>query len=166
MKTFNSLLAASLLASASSLALADLYAGVDYSFIEAEEVDLGAVAFKGGYQINDWAAVEARVGFGVDDDRIGGVKAELNNVYGAYFVAGLPNDTIVFPYIIGGYTRGEIEVAFGGSSTKADDSDFSFGFGARLDMTDRLSANLEFMRYAETNDIEFDGVNLGVIFKF
>ena len=166
MYNFKSLLAVTLLTSASSIALADSYVGVDYSFIEAEDVDLEAIAFKAGYQLNEWASIEARVGFGVGDDHINGVKAEINNFYGAYFVAGLPNETIFFPYVIGGYTRGEVEASFMGFSEKADDSDFSFGFGTRMEINERLSANLEFMRYMETSDIEFDGINLGVIFKF
>jgi len=166
MKNFKSLLAASLFASASSMAFADLYSGVDYAFIDAGDIDLGAVALKGGYQINEWAAVEARVGFGVDDDKIGGAKAELNHFYGAYVVAGLPNSSIVLPYAIVGYTKGEVEARFAGVKIKSDGDDWSYGVGARVGMSDRLSANFEFIRYADKNDAELDAVNIGLVYKY
>lgn len=166
MKTFKSLLAASLLASASSIALADYYTGVDYAFIHADDVDLGAIALKGGYQINEWASVEARVGFGVDDDKFGGAKVELNHFYGAYAVAALPNSSIVLPYAIVGYTKGEVESRFGGIKVKSDDSDWSYGVGARIGLSNRLSANFEFIRYADKNDAELDAMNIGLVYKY
>jgi len=152
--------------SASCSALAGPYVGGDYAFIDADIVDLGALAAKVGYQITDWAAVEARVGFGVQDDRYHGVKVELDNFYGAYFLAGLPNESIFYPYLVAGYTQMEVKASAYGMSEKADESDFSYGIGARIAINEAWAGNVEFMRYLDTGGEEIDALSVGLILKF
>ncbi len=54
-----------------------LYAGLNYSFINIEsgsdDVDVGTLSAKVGGLVSPFFGLEARAGFGVDDDRIGGV---------------------------------------------------------------------------------------------
>lgn len=152
--------------SASCSALAGPYVGGDYAFIDADIVDLGALAFKAGYQMSDWAAIEARIGFGAQDDDYAGVNVELDNFYGGYFLAGLPNDSTFYPYLVAGYTRMEVEASAFGMSESADDSDFSYGIGSRIGINESLAGNVEFMRYLDTEGEEIDAISLGLIFKF
>jgi len=152
--------------SATCSAFAGPYIGGDYALIDADIVDLGALVFKGGYQLTDWAAIEARVGFGLQDDDYYGIDVELDNFFGGYFLAGLPNTSIFYPYVIAGYTRMEIDVSGYGVSDSADDSDFSYGIGSRITITESLAGNVEFMRYFDDGDGDIDAINFGLIFKF
>ena len=174
MKNAKSLLAAVTLSSLSSLAVAEAYIGGNYAFIDADIVDLGAAVFKAGYQLNEWAAIEARAGFGVTDDstrQFGvDVDVELDNMYGAYFVAGLPNDSVFYPYAIIGYTSAEVEASASHQgfsvSESADDSDFSYGLGSNIDINESLAGNIEFMRYMDKDDTTIDAVSVGLTYKF
>ena len=166
MKTTRSLLAAIALTSVASLASAEGYLGANYSFIDEDDVELGALVVKGGYKFTDWAAVEGRAGLGITDDSYHGVDIELNSLYGAYFVAGLPTDSGFYPYVLAGYTKAEVEASGFGVSFKEDDSDFSYGLGADYYFSDNVAANLEFIRYMDKNDSELDAINLGVTYKF
>lgn len=166
MNVFKKLAGATLLAAFAGAAAAQPYVGLDYTHLDADEVDLGALTLKGGYQLNDWAAVELRGGVGVDDDNYYGVKAELEHYVGGYFRAGLPNDSAIYPYVIAGYTHGKVKASFARFSESESDGDFSYGIGASLRLSELWSANLEVMRYLDTSDIEIDGVSLGVIYNF
>lgn len=166
MNMFKRFTAAAVLSTMAGFATAQPYVGLDYTFIDAEDVDLGAIALKGGYQVNDWAAVEVRAAAGVKDDELFGVDAELEHYYGGYFRAGLPNDSIIYPYVIAGYTQGKVKASFRGASITESEGDFSYGLGAELRLNDLWSANVEFMRYLDTNDVEIDGASLGVSYRF
>jgi hypothetical protein len=166
MKPLKHFLFALTLSASCSTVLAGPYIGADYALIDADIVDLGALAIKGGYQINEWAAVEGRLGTGIRDDGYLGVDVELDNFYGGYFLAGLPNDTMFYPYLIAGYTKMDVKLSGYGMSEDVDDSDFSFGAGARIGLGEVVSGNLEFMRYLDTDGEEIDAISLGLMFKF
>ncbi|MAL96298.1 MAG: hypothetical protein CME40_14580 [Haliea sp.] len=147
-------------------AVAQPYVGLDYTYLDADEVDLGALTLKGGYQLNDWAAVELRGGVGVDDGNYYGVKAELEHYVGGYFRAGLPNDSAIYPYVIAGYTHAKVKASVAGFSDSDSEGDFSWGLGASLRLNELWSANIEVMRYFDKSNIEIDGVSLGVTYTF
>lgn len=163
MKKTQSILATITLSLFASWASADAYMGANYALIDADGIDLAAIVVKGGVQLNEWAAVEARAGFGVQDDSYLGVDVELNYLVGGYFIAGIPNDSGFYPYAIAGYTQAEAEASGYGLSEQESDTDVSYGAGINYGFTETLAGNLEFMRYA---DSDFDAISFGVSFKF
>lgn len=171
MKKLTSALVAFVISATSSLAIANPYIGVDYSYFDAGDLDLGAIALKAGYQLTDWVSVEARLGFGIDDDKFDipelglySVKGEIEHYYGAYLRAGMPNETMFYPYAVAGYSKFRVKASYQGISAKENESDFSYGLGARLDFSENWSANLEFMRYMDGDDA--DAVSLGLMYRF
>lgn len=153
---------------------ADAYLGGNYLYVDyAEEdidLDLGALYLRGGYQFSDWAAVEARVGAGIQDDSMFymgvPVDAELKNLYGAYFVAGIPNESMFYPYAVAGYTRAELEASVYGYSESGAESSFSYGIGTDIRFTETFAGNIEFMRYMDKDGFEMDGLSAGIKFLF
>lgn len=144
-----------------------LYAGVNYTFMEADfdglaEADAGTLSGKVGVMATDFLGLEARAGFGVDDDRVRGIDVEIDNFFGGYATLNMVNESPVTPYAVVGFTR--IEASAG--SVEDDDSDFSYGAGLNVRLAQNLSGNLEYMRYYDDNDVTVDGIGLGVQVNF
>ncbi len=175
MKIGRKILAGAVLASAVSLAQADFYAGGNILYINYDESgvsDINPIALYGnvGKWLNDWLAVEARAGFGVRDDsaRVFDVKAdlELTHLVGAYVKAGIPNETMIFPYAVAGYSHLKAKVSVGSFSESDSGSDFSYGLGVDFRVTESAAVNLEYMRYYSKSGVDVDGITLGVNFRF
>ncbi|MEQ9547671.1 MAG: porin family protein [Marinobacter sp.] len=147
-----------------------LYAGLNYTFVNIEEnsddVDVGTLSAKVGALATPFFGVEARAGFGVDDDSIGGVDVSLDNFFGGYATLNLANESPATPYVILGLTRVELEAEGPLGTATEDDSDFSYGIGVNVEMAPQVSGNLEYMRYYDKDDVTVDGLGLGVTFNF
>ncbi|MAZ06831.1 MAG: hypothetical protein CME81_10655 [Halomonas sp.] len=143
-----------------------LYTGLNYTFINLEsgsaDADVGTLSAKVGVMATPFLGIEARGGFGVDDDRIGAADFSLDNFFGGYATFNLVNESPITPYAILGFTRVEIEV---GTATE-DETDVSYGIGMNMEFAPNLSGNLEYMRYYENNDTEIDGLGVGIQFNF
>lgn len=147
-----------------------LYAGLNYSFIDidngSDEVDVGAISAKAGGLLTPFFGLEARAGFGVDDDRNNGVEYSLDNFFGGYATLNLANESPATPYLVFGFTRVELEAQSVLGTTSEDESDFSYGAGVNVDLTPELAGNLEYMRYYDKDGATVDGLGLGVTFSF
>lgn len=134
------------------------------------DFDIQSVYARGGYNLAEWAAVEARIGMGTSDDsfNIGGVEAdaELKTFIGGYFVAGIPNESMFYPYAMVGYTRAEIEVEAAGFSEDETENDLSFGIGTDIHFNDFLGLNVEFTRYLDKSEADVTGLTVGAKFSF
>tara|TARA_R110000868_G_scaffold407895_1_gene689835 strand:- start:11294 stop:11911 length:618 start_codon:yes stop_codon:yes gene_type:complete len=143
-----------------------LYTGLNYTFINLEsgsaDANVGTLSAKVGVMATPFLGIEARGGFGVDDDRIGAADFSLDNFFGGYATFNLVNESPITPYAILGFTRVEIEV---GTATE-DETDVSYGIGMNMEFAPNLSGNLEYMRYYENNDTEIDGLGVGIQFNF
>lgn len=174
MNKAKTLLTALALSAVIPMTQADIYLGGNYLYVDYSEgdidVDLGALYLRGGYQFNEWAAVEVRAGTGISDDSVNyyGWKfdVELKEMYGAYFVAGIPNGSMFYPYAVVGYTRAEMDVSAYGFSESASESDFSYGIGTDIRFTENFAANLEFVRYMDKGGVEVDGLSAGIKYTF
>lgn len=180
MKTIPALVTLSLLGAASAPALADiyktrtggLYAGANYTFVDVEgnglDSDLGTLSGKVGANITPFFGVEARAGFGVEDDSITATTdLSANAFYGGYATLSLANESPATPYAILGFTRYELELdsqVFG--ETRDDDSDLSYGLGVNLAINEALAGNLEYMRYFDKDDVTIDGIGVGLTVSF
>lgn len=156
------------------------YVGANYVFVTYEEddssgeVDLGALVAKAGAQINPYLAAELRAGVGVSDDSasIPGLKAEIELDYlvGAYAVAGIPNQTPFYPYVVAGFSKGELTATLTGSGVSVSDSesesDFSYGVGTNLAISEQFKLNAEYMSYLDKDGAEISGVSIGGTFLF
>ncbi|MBD3642154.1 MAG: porin family protein [Marinobacter sp.] len=143
-----------------------LYAGFNYTFMNTElgpyDADVGTLSGKVGVMATPFLGVEARAGFGVDDDTINGVDVSVDNFYGGYATFNLANESPVTPYAVLGFTRVEAEVG----SVEDDDSDVSYGIGANMEFAPNLSGNLEYMRYYDDDNVELDGLGVGIQLNF
>ena len=156
------------------------YFGANYVFATYEEdgfaddIDLGALTAKVGSKINPYVSAELRGGFGVADETatVNGTTGtiELDYLVGGYALFGLPNETSIYPYVVLGYTKGELTASISGpggsASASASESDVSYGVGANFAMTDTVQANAEDMQYLDKDGAEISGFSLGVSFLF
>lgn len=144
-----------------------LYAGANYTFMNADfdgfgDADVGTLSGKVGVEATEYFGVEARAGFGVDDGDVRGVDVKLDNFFGGYATFKMANESPVTPYAVLGFTRIEAELG----SFDEDDSDFSYGAGVNFAFAPNLSANLEYMRYYDEDDVTVDGIGLGMQVNF
>lgn len=148
----------------------NLYGGLNYSFINIDngrdDVDVGTLSAKVGGRVTPFFGLEARGGFGVDDDRIGGVDYSLDNFFGGYATLNLANESPATPYVIFGFTRLEVEAESFLGTTTEDESDFSYGAGVNVELSQEVSGNVEYMRYYDKDGSTVDGLGLGVTFNF
>lgn len=147
-----------------------LYAGANYTFVSIDDgsvdADVGMLSGKVGAMVSPYFGLEARAGFGANDDTIGGTDIELKSLFGGYATLNLANESPATPYLIFGFTRYEFELSNFAGSTSDDDSDFSFGIGVDVAINSALSANVEYMRYGKTEGITVDGIGLGLTARF
>jgi len=156
------------------------YVGANYAFLTYEEddipedFDLGALVAKAGAKFNPYLAAEIRVGVGVDDYSESGngvsIELELDYLVGAYAIAGIPNETPIYPYAVLGVTKGELTAsvsAFGESASVSEsESDLSYGVGANIAINDEFSINAEYMNYLDKDGAEISGVSVGLVVLF
>lgn len=175
---------ASLIAAVSSgTALAenrmDAYAGIHYSYLDAE-VDFGAAGTLNtnpqaayvtlGKKLNANFAAEIRAGTGTfdDDGNVAGVNidTEVDYIYGVYFKAGSDISHQLHPYLVLGWSWVKATAEAGGLRGSEDDDDISYGIGVSWAASPDLSLNLEYMGWYDEESIEVAGFSLGVAFNF
>lgn len=149
---------------------AGLYGVLNYTFFNLDEgsadADFGALSGKIGGLVSPYFGLEARAGFGVDDDTVGGIDFSVDNFFGGYATLNLANESPATPYVILGFTRIELEAEGPFGSVTDDDSDLSYGLGVNIEMAPQLSGNLEYMRYYDKDGTTIDGLGLGATFHF
>lgn len=168
----SSALMAPLCAVADGVTKPGFYVGGGYSDVTLDDNDLGkdadvGVLFaRGGYQINQNIAVEARLGTGVQDDRVYGAKVEIEDTYGAYVKAGLPTTVGLYPYALLGVTHSKVKVSGSGVHDSSSDSDLSYGLGVDYWFNNQVSAGLEWAKWYDKDGLDIDGISLGLNLKF
>ena len=127
------------------------YVGGNYSLVSAEasslglpvDYDFGTLSLLGGAYINEFFAVEARLGIGLqDDDSFPGLEGEIDSMYGLYVRAEYPIHNFK-PYLVVGFT--EVEIALNSVGISSDDAGFSYGVGMDYKFNDKFAVNLEYM---------------------
>ncbi len=171
------------------------YGGVNFAVLEHEfsggtatsdgftfsindtKLDYTALIARLGVQFNENLSAEARYGFGVGDDSFNisatdnngttilTTDAEIKNLYGGYIRAGVPTGEL-YPYLLAGWTKIEAELSIGSVSADSSGSDFSYGFGADLHISDDVGVNVEWVKYYDKNSAEIGGFSIGVVASF
>lgn len=153
------------------------YYGGSFSFLDYSEAEidddasLTAVFGRLGTNFNENISGEIRLGFGVGDDNVNldgfDVDVELDTMFGAYIRGGVPVTESFFPYVIFGYTRGEVSASIAGlGSTSETETDTSFGLGADVNVNQDITINIEYMNYFDKDGAEIDGFSIGLASKF
>lgn len=151
------------------------YLGVGLGFYTYDEIgfgeaDLTGSVFRVGAKFNEYIAAEGRLGFGIVGDSVSylgqEIDVDLNYLFGAYLRAGIPASDKVFPYMVAGFTRGEVEASALGVSVEAAESDMSYGLGIDVDASDKVTLNAEYINLLDKDGAEVGGFSLGVAVNF
>ncbi len=183
-KWFFNLIIVTGLAAASHTAPAETryYFGGNFALLDSSEdvagevsLDLRGLYARAGAQFHENFSSEIRLGVGIGDDTDNianvEVEGELDHFYGGYFRGGVQAGNLFYPYLIAGYTRGKLDLeitASNGTRVKADEteSDFSYGIGVDIRLSETVSGNVEYMNYYDKDDVELDGFALGIVRVF
>lgn len=144
------------------------YLGAGYAILDYQDNsfsgngELDGLLLRGGFQLDENLAVEARFGNGVSDDKVNGVKLELKDFAGGYVKWGAPTRSGLYPYVMVGCTHSRVEID-GDSSSRTD---FSYGAGLSYSVNQSISADIDYMKYIDKNGSDMGGVMLGIQFKF
>lgn len=140
------------------------------------DLNIDALFYRYGYQINSYSATEFRAAFGVGDDSkamtVYGINFDLDvsieSYLGVYYKIGIPSETLVFPYVILGYTNMVLnyEIDQMDYEKTGSDSDYSYGLGADFDIGDIIMVNAEYMVYLDKGGVEIAGFSVGVSYRF
>lgn len=126
--------------------------------------DVDAVAAVAGVGVNQVFGVEGRYAGGVDGETIGGVDVDLDRIYGFYVRATLPTDTFFSPYAVAGYSNAKLE--FDGESARDSEDGGSWGGGITFSLEGPLTLDAEWIQYVDQDQLDIDGFNLGLTYRF
>ena len=175
-------------ASPATLAENENYFGINFAsvkhtddFTPGRELSLPVLYGRVGTRFDENFSVEGRLGIGGSDTFDGDDFGEshtlvLSDFVGGFIRRGVQAGEDFYPYLIVGYTRItlEDEVYDRGDEVLEENSrsGFSYGIGANIKMSERLSGNIEYMNYYNYNEDEdkigeeLKGVAIGITRSF
>jgi hypothetical protein len=161
------------LAAVSAIALAgaasaegDFTLGGGYTFLEVDEINLGAVNFQAAYHFSEYFAVEGEALLGVSDDSIGAIDVELDYALAAFVKGTLPlNEQFALTGRVG-YSTAELSASAGGFGASGDDQAFAYGAGAQYFFDDRNGVRFDYTRYDFDDGAETDAFGLSYVRRF
>lgn len=126
--------------------------------VDGVSLNYGGVRAVGGLQLNPNLAVEAHMGTGVTDAKIGGFSSELGAYYGVDLVGRLPlNEKFAVQARVG---YGVIEI------DGETDNDIRYGVGVNYSLSNSTELSLGYERWFAKEGVEIDSLNVGVAYKF
>ena len=145
---------------------ADSYMGVGYLHNNVEigsaNASPASVMFKYGTFWSDSFSVEGRLAIAILDDSISGLDVEVEQLFGVYGVYNFAAGRNINPYLMLGYTDGDLNVA----SLESSRSGASYGAGADFKLDDWSVINIDYTRYLNEDGIQISGINLGYTVNF
>lgn len=161
--------AATLLTSQLSLAQQSGYVGMQYNLYKVsangimDELEPDGITLKLGGNISDSFQLEGRFGRSLSDDNGTGNAIKVDEYVGFYVKAGHKFADMVFPYLILGYTK--LDVEYYGNPTDQTESDISYGVGADLHF-DRFMVGIEWIMLQDKSQIDVENLNLSAAWRF
>ena len=145
------------------------YVGLQYSLVtydeDQDEAEPTALVVRYGQFLNDWFAIEGRIGFGLEDDtmEVGSldIDVEVENIIGVYGVFQTGSISVVSLYAIVGYTQIDLEGSANGIEVDENASGLSYGLGVNIG-----SFSIEYMDYIEDHYYDVTAISLGYIYRF
>jgi len=170
------------------------YWGIQYNAVDYDD-ELGltmkptALVVRMGTFINDYLAVEGRIGFGFSDDEaiidtgtdsvLGDYSASLGldieSLFGFYVLGVMPVSSDFDLYGLIGVSSIDFGLTANLNTTNlgsisATDSEtengLSYGVGTSIGMGENSSLNLEYMSYLDKSDYTLNSINVGFLFNF
>jgi len=134
-------------------AAAQTYGSIGYSTVEIDDVSLGAITGRFGWNSASFFGIEGEASFGVGEDTSLGVDVELRTDIGAYVTGRLPVNEQFDVFARVGYARTEIEVTPGGEE---DSSGLAWGVGANWFFDDVNGVRVDWTRRDTEDDFGED----------
>ena len=161
------------LAAVSAVALAgaasaegDFSLGGGYTFIDVDDVNLGALNFQGTYNFSENLAIEGEALLGVADDSIGGVDVELDYAFAAFVKGSLPlNEQFALTGRLG-YSTAEFSASAGGFGASGDDQAVAYGVGAQYFFDANNGVRFDVTRYDFDEGGEADTIGVSYVRRF
>ena len=149
-------------AAAQTVSAPAFYGNLGYSFVDADNANLGAITGRVGARLHPNFGAEAEVGIGVDDDtvRVGAtnVKTELKHSVAAYGVGFLPiNDKFDLLARVG-YGSTKVSASAAGVSASDTNESWNYGVGAQYSFDGANGVRADYTRH----DFNHDGGNADV----
>lgn len=161
--------AATLLTSQHSLAQQSGYVGMQYNLYKVsangimDELEPDGITLKLGGNIGDNFQLEGRFGRSLSDDNGSNSAIKVDEYVGFYVKAGQEFADMVFPYLILGYTK--LDVEYYGNPTDQTESDISYGVGADVHF-DRFMVGIEWIMLQDKSQIDVENLNLSAAWRF
>ncbi len=163
------ILASSLLALASTAAFAqdkplNLYGNVGVTANDNDGVNTTSLSAKIGTDINQYFALEAEGGLGVEKDKIGLAEYKHRGDLGAYAVGklGVSDKFSVLGRV--GYHHVWDQVTSGALKVKGDDGSFAAGVGGQFMFDEKNGVRADYTRYTENDGM--DNFAVSYVHKF
>jgi len=139
-------------------ASANWSAGAGYANLSDDDLSLGviygAVAYEFAKEGSQFSLVpELRLGTGISDDKMDGVKLEVER-FTALSVRGQYNyDNGFYAYVMPSYANLDLKASFLGTSYSDDEWEFGFGAGVGKKLNEKTSVEASFESYDGTDVI-------------
>lgn len=148
-------------------ASANWSAGAGYANLSDDSLALGvvygAVAYEFVTEGSKFSLIpELRLGTGISDDKMDGVKVEIDR-FTALSVRGQYNyDNGFYVYVMPSYANLDLKASFRGTSVSDDEWEFGFGAGVGKKLNEKTSVEASFERY----DTDTDVITVGFKYAF
>ena len=170
MKLITKVVAAAVISIVAVSAQAQLYGEVGYTALNVDmpnhSIDLGAISGVIGYGVHENLALEGFLAFGVNDDRIGATKVELEHAYGVFAkprVMLSPNFEL---YGRLGYVESKAKGSNNLGSLSDSDGDWAYGIGGNYYFNPKTYLGVSYTRFYDKDHVQADGLTVGVGMKF
>lgn len=168
MKTLLLASAAAIVAAAGASAqdTGNVYLGAGYTYVDVDGVEFDALNLRGGYDFNQYFAVEGEALIGLGDEEVSGVDVSLEYLVGAYAKAQYPLNEQFSVFGRLGYAYTEVEGSAGGVTVSDDTDGFAYGVGGEWAFAGPNAIRVEYTRYEFEDDGEADTFGASYIRRF
>lgn len=136
-----------------------------FSLPQTADYKLNTLDLRLGVEISQWAHIEGRVAYGLNDKANNGIEFSIHRMAGIYGVVGPFNNEVISPYALIGVTYGELDFRIPNLiGDRETETDLSYGIGANVQVTNSIDVFLEYMHFLDKNGVNFNGIGLGLKF--
>ena len=161
-KVTSSKILATVIFMASSAVNAGAYVGTQVATLGDDDLSFNIVNAVVGYELNDVISVRGRYAVSSNDDKLDGVKVELDKAYGADLIISIPSDNGLNPYFLVGRTNIEVTGSYGSYSESEDDGFTTLGAGLNYQINEVAMLSVEYLHME--NDVESLGAGVSLRF--